>query len=110
MASVLTNTQLDELRRRLEEERARILQVLRASPPSAPQPDQDNEYEEAAQRETERTHDDELAVRERALLAEVERALAKLDDGRYGVSDKTGAPIPYERLAAMPWARDVIGE
>ena len=32
-------------------------------------------------------------ARERALLAEVERALAKLDEGRYGVSEKTGAPF-----------------
>jgi RNA polymerase-binding transcription factor DksA len=48
--------------------------------------------------------------RERALLAEVERALAKLDQGTYGVSEKTGAPITYERLAAMPWARHDVEE
>jgi len=110
MASVLTKTQLDELRRRLEEERARILRVLRAPPPSAPQADQETEFEEAAQRETERTRGDELAARERALLVDVERALAKHDNGQYGVSEKTGAPIPYERLVAVPWARDAIGE
>ncbi len=41
---------------------------------------------------------------------EVERALAKLQDGRYGVSEKSGAPIPYARLAAVPWARTAVGE
>jgi RNA polymerase-binding transcription factor len=109
MASVLKDTQLHELRRRLEQERARILRVLRATL-DAPQPDQETEFEEAAQREAERTHDDEVAARERVLLAEVERALAKFDNGQYGVGERTGAPIPYERLAAMPWARDAIEE
>jgi DnaK suppressor protein len=108
MTSSLTKTQLEELRRRLEQERARILAVLRDLPPSAAQPDQETEFEEAAQRETERTHDDEVTARERALLAEVDRALAKIDRGEYGLSERSGAPIPFERLAAVPWAREAI--
>ena len=110
MANALTKTQLEGLRRRLEQERARILAVLRDLPPSSPQPDQETELEEAAQRETERSHDDEVAARERALLAEVDRALVKIDRGEYGLSERSGAPIPYERLAAVPWARDAIEE
>ena len=39
-----------------------------------------------------------------AKLADVERALAKLDDGTYGYCDRCGAPIPGERLEARPWA------
>ena len=35
-------------------------------------------------------------------LARTERALAKLDDGSYGVCDACGAPIPPRRLQAMP--------
>jgi len=37
-------------------------------------------------------------------LRDVERALAKLADGTQGVCDGCGAPIPQERLEAMPWA------
>jgi DnaK suppressor protein len=110
MASVLTHEQRDELHRRLEEERARILRVLQSTGPTGPEVDQVTEVEEAAQRMTERTHDLELEGRERPLLAEVERALAKFDEGTYGVSEESGAPIPYERLAAVPWARRTIGE
>jgi DnaK suppressor protein len=110
MASALSNEQVEELHRRLEEERTRILRVLQATGPSAPQADQVTEVEEAAQRTTERTHDLELEDRERSLLAEVERALEKFDHGSYGVSEKSGTPIPYGRLAAMPWARQGIGE
>jgi RNA polymerase-binding transcription factor DksA len=45
-----------------------------------------------------------------ALLADVDRALAKLDAGTYGVSEKTGDPIPRERLEAIPWARNNVDE
>jgi len=35
-------------------------------------------------------------------LERVTRALAKLDEGTYGMCDGCGADIPRERLAAMP--------
>lgn len=40
----------------------------------------------------------------RANLRDVERALAKLDDGTYGRCDRCGGPIGDERLDAIPWA------
>jgi DnaK suppressor protein len=110
VARALTRTQLRELRRRLETERARILRVLRTIGAAAPGDEREPEVEEAAQRATERDQDFGIAARERALLEEVERALAKLDAGKYGVSEKTGAPIPYQRLAAVPWARLDVDE
>ncbi len=39
-----------------------------------------------------------------AKLRGVERALAKLDEGTYGVCDSCGEPIAPERLEAIPWA------
>jgi RNA polymerase-binding transcription factor len=39
-----------------------------------------------------------------AKLRDVERALAKLDDGTYGTCDECGEPIGDERLEAIPWA------
>jgi DnaK suppressor protein len=35
-------------------------------------------------------------------LARTERALAKLDDGTYGICDTCGEPIPRARLQAIP--------
>ncbi|HEY3254926.1 MAG TPA: TraR/DksA family transcriptional regulator, partial [Polyangiaceae bacterium] len=52
----------------------------------------------------------ELASQERALLAEVEHALAKLSDGTYGISEASGEPIRYQRLRALPWARTDVDE
>jgi DnaK suppressor protein len=110
MANLLTKAQLDTLRRRLEEERTRIRRLLQAAEASAPAGEPEPEMEEAAQRAAERDQQIGIAARERALLAEVERALAKLDAGGYGLSEKTGAPIPYQRLAAVPWARQGVDE
>ena len=111
MTGALTGTQLSELRRRLEAERIRILRVLNA-PGAATGADEERqaELEEMAQRSAERDQTSGVLERERALLAEVDRALAKMDRGEYGVSEKTGAPIPYERLAAVPWARQAVDD
>jgi DnaK suppressor protein len=39
-----------------------------------------------------------------SVLADVDRALEKLDEGTYGVCDSCGQPIGEERLAAIPSA------
>jgi DnaK suppressor protein len=39
-----------------------------------------------------------------AALAEVDRALVKVDEGTYGLCDDCGVPISSERLEAMPSA------
>jgi DnaK suppressor protein len=38
------------------------------------------------------------------MRTDVVRALAKLEDGTYGLCDRCGAPIPEERLEARPWS------
>ena len=39
-----------------------------------------------------------------AMLADVERALVKLEDGTYGICDRCGRLIPEARLEARPWS------
>ena len=48
-------------------------------------------------------------VEEQRLRA-IERALAKIDEGTYGLSDLSGDPIPKTRLEAMPEAVLTIQE
>lgn len=38
------------------------------------------------------------------LLGKIERALQKIEEGTYGLSDIDGTPIPLERLEALPYA------
>jgi DnaK suppressor protein len=47
---------------------------------------------------------------ERELLAQIDRALGRMDAGTYGVSELTGEPIEYARLMAVPWARYTASE
>jgi DnaK suppressor protein len=35
-------------------------------------------------------------------LGDIQRALQKIDDGTYGLSDESGEPIPFSRLEAFP--------
>ena len=41
---------------------------------------------------------------EKALLAEVQQALARIDNGTYGICTNCGQLIPEVRLEAIPWA------
>ena len=38
------------------------------------------------------------------MLAQIDRALARLDEGTFGVCERCGKTIPEERLRARPWA------
>ena len=51
-----------------------------------------------------------LLLQQRKELAEVEHALAKIQNGTYGICEKSGEPIPPERLRAEPHARYTIEE
>ncbi|MGH9065955.1 MAG: TraR/DksA family transcriptional regulator [Acidimicrobiales bacterium] len=42
-------------------------------------------------------------------LARIERALARVEEGRYGRCTVCGEPISPSRLAALPWAERCIG-
>jgi len=46
-----------------------------------------------------------IADQHNRTLAEINRALKKLENGRYGVSELSGDPIAYARLQLIPWAR-----
>ena len=45
------------------------------------------------------------ARRAQEALAEIEHALARLQDGTYGRCEACGAAVPFERLEAIPSAR-----
>jgi len=43
-------------------------------------------------------------------LTEIDAALDRMKQDRYGVSEATGEPIDYERLLVIPWARTAASE
>jgi len=56
----------------------------------------------------------ELEIDENSLdrkeLAQVKRALERIDQGTYGLSEVSGKPIPIERLEAVPFATTLVDE
>jgi RNA polymerase-binding transcription factor DksA len=57
-------------------------------------------------------HDQAIAENEldRDTLAQVERALRRIEEGTYGISEVSGQPIPLDRLEAVPWATTLVDE
>lgn len=58
------------------------------------------------------TYDQEFSLRlaatEREMLAEIDAALKRIEEGTYGMCEATGKPIGIARLEAKPWARVTI--
>ena len=51
-----------------------------------------------------------LVADQERLLAQVEHALHRMDEGTYGLSKISGQPIPLERLEALPWATTTVDD
>lgn len=68
------------------------------------------EFEDDAQKLATLELQGNLAAADNQRLSNIERALQKIDDGTYGLSDGSGAPIPIERLEATPEALYTLQE
>lgn len=63
-----------------------------------------------AQKTTMQDNDAALFVRNRQRLVAIDRALQKIEEGTYGFSDESGAPIPQARLEAVPESNYTVDE
>ena len=69
----------------------------------------DEESGEGGTMSVERERDLTLSAQARAAIEEIDRALTKIDSGRYGVCEQCGNPIPKARLKALPYAALCVG-
>jgi len=99
-------TDFNLLRRRLEAERERFSEELKATALVAERRERGpyGEYGELATEIAEVEKALILEKRIREQLAEVERALDKFAQGTYGLCDNCGQPIDTARLEALPQA------
>jgi DnaK suppressor protein len=114
-ASRLDKAFLDRQKRRLTDLRQQMLLVRRGeqsaeASANADTRDQAREYEDEAQKLDALELQGNLEAADDARLSNIERALQKIEDGTYGLSDASGAPIPMERLEAVPEAMYTIAE
>jgi DnaK suppressor protein len=106
---------LTRQKRRLTELRQQILRVRRGeesaeASANAETRDQAREYEDDAQKLATLELEGNLEAADDDRLSNIERALQKIEDGTYGLSDASGAPIPMERLEAAPEALYTLAE
>ncbi|MFM0325576.1 TraR/DksA family transcriptional regulator [Caballeronia glebae] len=66
--------------------------------------DEAEEYEDDAQRMEQDIANQALRNVNDGRIGEIERALQKIAEGTYGLSDESGVPIPKARLDVMPEA------
>jgi RNA polymerase-binding protein DksA len=64
----------------------------------------DNHLGDMASVTFDRELDEGLEEGAQQTLTQIDRALARLDDGTYGTCERCGKEIPAERLHARPWA------
>ncbi len=102
----LSSAQREQLRRALEARKARLLRIedeLREQATEAHVEDGDvADVAEGVIEDRDRAAIDE---HDRTELDEIEHALSKVAAGTYGLSEKSGRPIAFERLLAVPWTR-----
>ncbi len=116
-----TNTELDEnfiakQKERLKSLRDELLRIMRAAEEDErTRTEQDADFTEhdagdmsrdIFDREVDATIVEQVEQR----LAIVERALQKIEEGTYGLSDVSGEPIPRGRLEAVPEAIRTVEE
>ena len=68
----------------------------------------DENFADSGQVAAEQGENKALLNQLREQLAEMQRALAKFDDGSYGLCERCGNPIAEARLEAMPATRYCI--
>ena len=107
-----TKKELEELRKRLVEERAELedqLTTIEETSFAASQSDMSGEVgfdEENADAGTftfERERDLSIENNVRDLMTKIDRALGRMDEGVYGICARCGKPIEKARLKALPY-------
>jgi DnaK suppressor protein len=75
-----------------------------------PPPDEPEDLGEMGRDLTEEGIDRAVIADQERLLAQVGRALQRMDEGTYGLSEISGRPIPLDRLEALPWATTTVDD
>jgi DnaK suppressor protein len=102
----LTPEQIESMRVELEERRASLLvNIEKGREQERDQGREVGDEMDEASLEGTTSMTSKLLERDARLLAEINRALAKLRDGTYGICEGTGEPIGFARLRLRPWAR-----
>ncbi|HEU4798871.1 MAG TPA: TraR/DksA C4-type zinc finger protein [bacterium] len=113
-ARALSRKELAEFRRLLEDERTRLLEELEAMEEHTPEVEDqvgmdigggyDEDLADVASSTFEREKGLALESSVQQMLAQVEEALGRMEEGTYGICQRCGDPIDVARLRVLPFA------
>jgi DnaK suppressor protein len=117
----MSTIELDEFRRLLEVEQARLIKTvkfLHDENPGSLEDElgeiglghDDNHLGDTASETYDRELDQGLEEGVQQTLGEIEAALRRIDEGTYGTCLMCGKPIAEQRLRALPWAQLCIDD
>jgi DnaK suppressor protein len=109
-AAGLSGTERTKLKLDLERERAVAIGELKSAEANARAAEAEPEPMDAAELAREQGDGALFVARTRVHLHDIDDAITKIVEGRYGLSERSGRPIGYDRLAAVPWARFAVDE
>jgi DnaK suppressor protein len=111
---VLTPEQLKQFRERLESDKADLEATIALLDAELKRPVREEEGATDVGDEAADVFDREEAIAQiesnGEMLARIEKALRRMDEGTYGISEVSGKPIPVERLEVLPWATTLVDE
>jgi DnaK suppressor protein len=91
-------------RKRLQDWKNEILQSSRTTLENLQESEQHPDITDRASSETDRALELRARDRQRKLIAKIDDALERIEDGSYGYCEETGEPIGLKRLDARPIA------
>lgn len=114
----MTNHETESYRKRLMDERARLLQHHQRQNDLQNQDVQEETGEltdfdpnnpgDSGRETFERGKDMALNENAEDILQKIDTAISRLDKGSYGICERCNKPIPHERLKALPYATQCI--
>lgn len=111
-----TTIDTEHFRKRLLDERKRVKEAIDYLHEESPGNVQDETQDSTADNHPadmatvtfDRELDHSLEENEERLLEAIDTALARIDNGTYGICSTCGQPIGEERLEALPWTTQCI--
>ncbi len=110
---MMTPAEIERFRTRLEREYARLREQLAILEQQLDFDETGDVPSDPADAATVLVDQEELlgqTVQLQAIAVQIEKALARIADGTYGISEVSGKPIPMERLEALPYATTLVDE
>lgn len=103
--AIIERELLDNCKAKLLEAKSDVLNRVRSARDEIVNEDRGGDEGDQTMRALQESDFLRMNERLRKQLAEIEMALARIENGTYGICEETEEPIERERLLAIPWTR-----